>query len=289
VAEIPVIEAKLVTAIRDLASRGYGIKAITREISVARRTVRRYLRQPVPTGFQIRPRARRLSEQWRRKARELFSTSGNAAAVQRSLIARGVPVSVWTVRRAVGDLRPAGIHKGGPHPADAPQFQPSSAERSQLEWEFQLLRQIARKLGGGDPDELESALTLHLARVRLRRSYVRDWKAYLWRALYRKGLDWLKDRRRDRENVTSFDQPVSIDAPELTLEARVSDRESAQADPAILRRIRRALDPWTRRICDALIQTRMNQTKAAELLGVHRNTIRNALRRIRKKSKTFES
>jgi orotate phosphoribosyltransferase-like protein len=45
VGEVPVIEGEIVTAIRELASRGVGSKTIAREVGVARNTVRRYLRR----------------------------------------------------------------------------------------------------------------------------------------------------------------------------------------------------------------------------------------------------
>ena len=76
------IEKRIVAAIRDLTSRGYAIKGIVRELGVGRNTVRRYLHQPVPAGFQVRPRARRLTDPWRQEARRLFAVNSNAAAVQ---------------------------------------------------------------------------------------------------------------------------------------------------------------------------------------------------------------
>jgi transposase len=53
--EVPVIEGELVTTIRELARRGVGSKRIARTVSVARNTVKRYLRAPVAPGIQIRP------------------------------------------------------------------------------------------------------------------------------------------------------------------------------------------------------------------------------------------
>ncbi len=58
--EVPVV-GEIVTAIRELADRGWGSKAIARELGVARNTVRRYRRQPVVAGQQVRS-PRRLTE-----------------------------------------------------------------------------------------------------------------------------------------------------------------------------------------------------------------------------------
>jgi len=52
VPEVPVIDGEIVTAIRELADRGWGSKAIARELEIARNTVRRYLRKPVVAGIR---------------------------------------------------------------------------------------------------------------------------------------------------------------------------------------------------------------------------------------------
>jgi transposase len=108
-AEVPVIEGELVTAIRTLAGRGMGKKTIAREVGVAINTVRRYLRQPIEAGQQVRPAGRRLTDDGRARARELYSgpAAGNAVVVQRLLAEGGTTISVRTVERAVADIRQA--------------------------------------------------------------------------------------------------------------------------------------------------------------------------------------
>jgi transposase len=105
--EVPVIEGALVTAIRTLAGRGVGKKAIAREVGVAVNTVRRYLRQPIAAGVQVRPSARRLTDERRQEARGLYEgpAGGNAVVVQRLLGERGLTISVRTIERAVADIR----------------------------------------------------------------------------------------------------------------------------------------------------------------------------------------
>src|SRR5580765_7214350 len=105
--EVPVIEGQVVTAIRTLASRGVGKKAIAREVGVAINTVRRYLQQPIQPGQQVRPTARRLTEDRRAEARTLYEgpAAGNAVVVQRLLAERGLAISVRTIERAVADIR----------------------------------------------------------------------------------------------------------------------------------------------------------------------------------------
>jgi transposase len=105
--EVPVIDGDIVTAIRDLASRGVGSKAIAKQLGVARNTVRRYRRTPVIAGAQVRPAARKLSDADRQAARELYAgvAGGNAVVVRRLLAERGVVVTDRTIQRAVVDLR----------------------------------------------------------------------------------------------------------------------------------------------------------------------------------------
>jgi transposase len=99
----------VVTAIRTLAGRGVGKKAIAREVGVAVNTVRRYLRQPITPGQQVRPSARRLTDDRRGEARMLYEgpAAGNAVVVQRLLAERGCDMSVRTIERAVADMRRA--------------------------------------------------------------------------------------------------------------------------------------------------------------------------------------
>jgi len=109
VAEVPVVDREVVTAIRTLADRGVGKKTIAREVGVSINTVRRYVRQPIEIGHQTRPTARRLTDAWRDRARALYvgPAAGNAVVVQRLLGESGLAVSTRTVERAVADIRRA--------------------------------------------------------------------------------------------------------------------------------------------------------------------------------------
>ncbi len=101
------IDGDIVSAIRDLASRGVGSKTIAKQLGVARNTVRRYRREALTAGMQIRPSARKLSAPDRQAARELYvgMAAGNAVVVRRLLAERGVVVSARTMQRTVADLR----------------------------------------------------------------------------------------------------------------------------------------------------------------------------------------
>jgi predicted transcriptional regulator len=91
ITEVPVIEGQVVTAIRTLAGRGVGKKAIAREVGVAVNTVRRYLRAPIMAGQQVRPAARRLTDDRRGEARTLYEGPAGGNATAAPSVMRGMP------------------------------------------------------------------------------------------------------------------------------------------------------------------------------------------------------
>ena len=106
--EVPVVEGEIVTAIRELVDRGWGSKAIARELGVARNTVRRYRRHPVAAGQQVRS-PRRLTEDVVHEAQTLYTTVAehNAVVVHRLLRDQGRTIGLRTVQRAVAPVRQA--------------------------------------------------------------------------------------------------------------------------------------------------------------------------------------
>jgi transposase len=106
--EVPVVEGEIVTAIRELAERGWGSKAIARELGVARNTVRRYRRHPVVAGQQVRS-PRRLTEDVVHEAQTLYTSVAehNAVVVHRLLRDQGRTLGLRTVQRAVAPVRQA--------------------------------------------------------------------------------------------------------------------------------------------------------------------------------------
>ena len=151
-----------------------------------------------------------------------------------------------------------------------------------VEFELRLVRRIARRLLPDDPGELESELTLHLATLLPRRRAVKKWMGFLFNALWRKGLSRLKQRKKQSERIISIDSPVTNDDPTgVTLLDKMASSNPPLELIQELRAVRCRLTRFDRDVLDALISERFNITSAARRLGVHPNTIYNAVRRVR--------
>ena len=273
--EGPVIDRTIVAKIRALNQRGYGIKRIARDLDIARNTVRRYLYASIRAGEQTRPTARRLNDSDRKRARILFehSFSGNATAVYRQLVSEGVRVKVWTVRRAVADLR-VKVHAARAYGTDTVHGSERYSD------EMQLVRSIAVRRGGVHSDDLEAELTTHLVKLVAQRHKARNWRGLLITALTRKARSWLKKRARLRARETSLDQPLRGAGDETDLR-RLDEPPSFELTPdetIVLAQMRQTLPTRLRRVFDALEKSRGNQVLAARLLGIHSNTLRTFLR-----------
>jgi transposase len=129
--EVPVIEGEIVTAIRELADRGWGSKAIARELGIARNTVRRYRREWIVAGHQTRA-PRRLTEDVVREAQALYTgvAERNAVVVHRLLREQGRAIGLRTVQRAVTPVRQA------QRAADVATIRVETAPGAQLQIDF---------------------------------------------------------------------------------------------------------------------------------------------------------
>jgi transposase len=104
---VSMVEPEIVREIRGLFSLKWSIRRIARELGIDRRTVRRYLAGGEAAEVQIRPAARRLSEDQRALALRLFDTEaeGNAVVVRQMLSESGIVVTERTVQRAIAPHR----------------------------------------------------------------------------------------------------------------------------------------------------------------------------------------
>ncbi len=104
---VPMVEADTVRALRVLAERGWGARAIARELGISRNTVRRYVRGGQSAEQQERPTRRILDPDARAAAKQMFTgvAEGNAVVVAREIQRAGTEVGVRTVQRVVREER----------------------------------------------------------------------------------------------------------------------------------------------------------------------------------------
>jgi hypothetical protein len=151
-------------------------------------------------------------------------------------------------------------------------------------WELKLLKEVARQFRTEDREFLETELLSRLVELKSKpKRHVRQWKNYLWTALWNHAANFMRDRpmihKTHLDPVESGaedfeeDHTVGIVLPSLELSL---DRQIAFSE------VRKELGPKLRRLCELLEEKNGNQVAVARRLRKHRNTIRLWIGRIRK-------
>jgi transposase len=160
------------------------------------------------------------------------------------------------------------------HSGDETSFSPQVQE-----WELEHLKIVAARFPEMELNELAAELAVTLLALKRRRpAGIVNWKAYLTKALFHRASRIIKKWRIQRQRETSI---------ELHPETSETLSDSDDLDPArrksrlSLSRIRRKLDAESYALVELLDKSNGNQSRVARLLGIHRNTIRNRLQKIR--------
>ncbi len=150
-------------------------------------------------------------------------------------------------------------------------------------WELDLIRTVASKFRTTERKDLEGELARKLLVLKGQsRLHVRNWRAYVWRFLCNKATNWVRDSRaREGKNV-----PLWEERPEKEWEepggSYVPSAPDEKPDERIaFTRAWQELDAGLRRLWETLLEERGNQAKAARRLGMHRNTVRIWIQKIR--------
>jgi DNA-directed RNA polymerase specialized sigma24 family protein len=99
--------------------------------------------------------------------------------------------------------------------------------------------------------------------------------------LNRKALDWLVAQQKTGRNTTSLDESIGDGGDDRA--SSIPDAIGISPDDHLaFAQAREVLPKHLRRIWDALIAEGLNKTRAAKRLGVHRNSMTNAMPRIAK-------
>ena len=100
---VPMVDPEIVKQVRALHALKWGSKRIAKEVGIARNSVRRYLRGGIDAEKQVRPKARRLSDEQVALASELLDgpAEGNGPVVRRLLAEKEIEVPLRTLQRAL--------------------------------------------------------------------------------------------------------------------------------------------------------------------------------------------
>jgi DNA-directed RNA polymerase specialized sigma24 family protein len=152
------------------------------------------------------------------------------------------------------------------------------------DWELELIDATALRIDTKERDELRSELARYWLCLKSHPPpNIRSWKAFLTIALRNKALNWIRDQQTREKHFSSLDRPAELDDESVSWIEKIPstapepDPESRDAMAAIYE----ALDPELKILLEALLEADGNQTKAAQLTGKHRNTVRAGLRKIR--------
>jgi RNA polymerase sigma factor (sigma-70 family) len=157
------------------------------------------------------------------------------------------------------------------------------AEQSGLlePWEIALVHTVTAAIRTAERDDLESDLAIHLLRIKARwAGKARNWRAFAATALRNKAKNWIRDRQVAERKFASLDDVQDEQPRRESLER--SARESIDQDVCIaVRAVWDRLDESLKRCWNVLLEENGNQIRAAQRLGVHRNTVRLWIGRIR--------
>jgi len=159
-------------------------------------------------------------------------------------------------------------------------FNPAAVE---LREELKLLREVARQFRTEEREYLETELLGKLAQLKSKpKRRVRQWKNYLWTALWNHAANFLRDRPRIHK--------IHIDPVETGAEAEQDHAAGIVLpflEPSLDRQVSFAevweeLGPKLRRLCAMIEEKGGNKTAMARRLRKHPNTIRLWIGQVRK-------
>ncbi len=133
---------------------------------------------------------------------------------------------------------------------------------------------VARTIGTPERDELIADLNVHLLRLKRRRiGVIRNWKAFLWRALHNKALNWIRDERAREQRLVSLDSPIETSG-ERTLQDVISASDLPDDSRRQFSRALAQLPADLKEVLQMLLEENWNQSAVARRKHVHRNTVR---------------
>jgi DNA-directed RNA polymerase specialized sigma24 family protein len=150
------------------------------------------------------------------------------------------------------------------------------------EWERELAAIVAYRFERIEPEELKAELYKAIIELKAGSlSHVRHWGKYLTQALRRRAINW----RRHRRTVAKRESILS--EPDTETRLFFSPKEDNLDDQLAMAQFRKALGHELEELLEVLEKHNFNQVKAAQELGIHRNTLRARIRKIKQIAHEF--
>ena len=150
------------------------------------------------------------------------------------------------------------------------------------EWERELIKATARRFDTTDPDELQAELALHLFRLKQRpRQGVKNWVAFLTTALGHKASNWIRNQQARRKRLISLDQPSGAYDEAGSLADMLTSPASDQDRQIALALAWNEFNPKLKLLWRVLSEEEGKLGQIAKRLGIHRNTVRGWIGKIR--------
>jgi transposase len=150
------------------------------------------------------------------------------------------------------------------------------------DWERDLAAWTAMRFERVEPEELEAELRKTIIELKAGPlSHVQHWGKYLTTALHRRAINWKRDRRAVAK------RELTLSEPDTETRLFFSSKQDDLDDQLTMAQFRKRLGAELRAVLEVLEKHNFNQVKAAQELGIHRNTLHSWIRKIKQIAHEF--
>jgi len=149
-------------------------------------------------------------------------------------------------------------------------------------WEFDLIQKVANRFETAEREDLEAELSRILLRLKVAKpAHIRNWKSYLAKTLLNKASNWIRDWRFRQSRNVPLPAPSEEHGGGFIIEKGVPGLEIDDDFQLALKLLSDELGPDLLRLWELLIEENGNQLAVARRLGMHRNTVRLWIQKLR--------
>jgi RNA polymerase sigma factor (sigma-70 family) len=151
-----------------------------------------------------------------------------------------------------------------------------SSEENLEQWEQEAIQSVAASFDTLEREDLAAELAWRLLVLKRQRgTHIRNWRAYVYRFLRNKALNWIRKNRPRERNTISIDTPMEAHSEHAhTLADLLPSSDADTADGIALETALDALPQDLRNLLSILVEENWNQLAVSKRLHKHRNTVR---------------